>query len=71
MANVEKLEKALEPYIKAAQKVGGRGGGGRAPSAYRSQLQAIREWGKSRGFKVSERGRVSKELRDAYEAAQP
>jgi hypothetical protein len=70
-ANVQKLEKALEPYIKAAQKVsGGRRGRPTARTITDPEtLHIIREWGKAQGLKVSDRGRVSKEVRDAYEAA--
>jgi hypothetical protein len=30
----------------------------------------VRTWAKENGYEVSERGRISAEIRDAYEAAQ-
>jgi hypothetical protein len=32
----------------------------------REQNQAIREWARKRGMKVSDRGRISSEVTDAY-----
>jgi hypothetical protein len=64
--NAQKLHDALAPYIAAARKVGGR----RAASAPdKPDLPAMRAWAKEHGIKVSERGRVSQEVQDAYRAA--
>jgi len=69
--NEEKLIAALEPFTSRARKVGG----GRRSSAKphsgkndKNQLQAIREWARANGHKVSDRGRVSQEVQDAYNA---
>ena len=70
-ANIDKLQEALAPFSEAARKVrptrsprrGGRQGGSTGKSAL------IREWARSQGMKVSERGRVSQEIIDAFEAA--
>ena len=35
----------------------------------REQLQAIRDWARKAGYGVSERGRISQQIRDAFEAA--
>ena len=35
----------------------------------RDQIQAIREWAKSAGYEVSSRGRISKAIQDAFDAA--
>jgi hypothetical protein len=73
--NAQKLYDALAPFIAAGRRVGGRRSSD-APAATassgaeREQLQAIREWGRQNGFTVNERGRVSKELNEAYHAAQ-
>lgn len=65
--NAAQFHEALDKYIAAATKVGG---GKPGKTARRSQdLAAIREWGKAKGFKVSDRGRVSAELKDAYNKA--
>ncbi len=77
-ANAEKLRNAFAPYVGAARR-GGRPGGGRSRSggaapraAARSgggENAAIREWAKANGHAVSERGRISGQVRDAYAAA--
>jgi hypothetical protein len=71
--NAAKLRDALSFYIAHARRVGGRrqtsrSGGGTA-SARGSDLQKIREWAKENGYKVSDRGRISKEVQEAYAAA--
>ena len=66
--NKDKLGKALQPFIDAARKVGGRrsSGGTRGKS---SNLAAIRAWAKDNNHKVSERGRIPAAVIAAYEAA--
>lgn len=67
--NAAEFHKSLDKYIAAATKVGGAKA--RKPSrGTKEDLAAIRAWGKANGFKVSERGRVSSELKDAYTKAQ-
>lgn len=72
--NAGKLRDALASYVAAAR----RGGGGRRRSAAgsvpvnrrqsvdREQNQAIREWARKRGMKVSDRGRIPAEVLEAY-----
>ena len=70
--NAQKLIKALEPYTTAARKTGGRRSGtGRSTrtGAGKAQLSQMREWGKANGYKVSDRGRVSAELQEAFHKA--
>jgi len=64
-SNAKKLSDALAPYIAAARRVGNRRGVG----PEKPDLPAIRAWAKEEGIKVSERGRVSKDVQDAYRAA--
>ncbi len=71
--NASKLRDALASYVAAARRAGGRrrgaaGGGqaGRRPSIDREQNQAIRDWARKRGMKVSDRGRIPAEVLDAY-----
>ncbi len=74
--NIDKLRDALAPYVAAARRAGGRrraaqsgGGGGagaRRGSVDREQNQAIREWARKRGMKVSDRGRIPAEVLEAY-----
>jgi hypothetical protein len=71
--NVAALEKALEKYIAAGRKVGRRttrGAGRRSASADpKEDLAAIREWAKANGYRVADRGRVSAEVKEAFNAA--
>ncbi|HZY00150.1 MAG TPA: Lsr2 family protein [Dermatophilaceae bacterium] len=76
----EKLERfvAAASPVKAAKSVPARRGprGKAATSAKtapvpsnRDQVQAIREWAKSAGYEVSARGRISKAIQEAFDAA--
>lgn len=74
--NAEKLREALADFIDSARRSGGRkraagkvAAPGRVPrtaSADREQNQAIREWARKQGMKVSDRGRIPSEVLDAY-----
>ncbi len=71
--NADKLRDALASYVGAARKAAGRrrasaavGGANRRPSIDREQNQAIREWARKRGMKVSDRGRIPAEVLEAY-----
>jgi nucleoid-associated protein Lsr2 len=70
-AHAKDLRNALEPYMKAGRKTGGRRDGRRAGSVTRDhdQIAAIRDWAKTHGLKVSDRGRISAEVQEAYNAA--
>ncbi|MDP9497524.1 MAG: Lsr2 family protein [Actinomycetota bacterium] len=79
------LRDAFAPFVGAARRAGrpsgdgkpqrrgsrgrssdgGSGGGG----SNKERTQAIRDWARSNGYKVSERGRLSGEVVAAYEAA--
>ena len=70
--NLAAFEKALKPYVDAATKVPKGSATPRRPakSASRGQnLAAVREWAKSAGIKVPDRGRLPKKVLDQYEAA--
>lgn len=63
---------AVKKYTDVATKTGGRGvrtGGGSRPKSANNQTQAIRAWARENGREVSERGRISKDVQDAYNAA--
>ena len=71
-AHAEDLRSVLEPYIKAGRKTGSRRDGRRrspGASADKDQIKAMRDWAKGKGLKVSERGRISAEVQDAYNKA--
>ena len=75
--NAAKLRDALAPYVGAARKAGGRGRGRAARQtavaekparSNRDQTAAIREWARANGHQVSDRGRISKSVIEAYQA---
>ena len=82
--HAEALREIFAPYIAAARRTGGRarsGSGGRGRSSSsggpvsnaagrgREALKAIRDWAKSSGWSVSDRGRLPNNVVEAYEAA--
>lgn len=73
-ANAAKMRDSFAQWIGVARRSGGRrqtrrAGRGGGSGASRDELARMREWGRENGFKVSDRGRVSKELQEAYAAA--
>ena len=68
--NAGKLREALAPYVGTARRVSGRSGrkAGRGRSVGPSPSE-IREWARENGYDVSDRGRVSADIKAAYEAA--
>ncbi|MEV0257951.1 Lsr2 family protein [Streptomyces sp. NPDC050732] len=72
-ANADKLRGALEDFVKAGRRTGGRSSGrGKTRTATASGGQdtaAIRAWAKENGFEVNDRGRVPASIREAYEKA--
>lgn len=73
-ANAAKLRDTFAQYTGTARKIGGRasagrgrarsGGGGRD-----NRTAQIREWARSNGHKVNERGRIAADVVAAYEKA--
>jgi hypothetical protein len=68
--NRAKLHKALAPYIEHGRRVATRRPrSGITSASPRVDRAALRAWAKGHGLKVSERGRISAELMEQYEAA--
>ena len=67
------LRDSLATWVGHARRVGGRSTSAARPATRRrrgdSDAQAIREWAKGQGLEVSERGRISAEVREAYDKA--
>ncbi|OIQ94685.1 nucleoid-associated protein Lsr2 [mine drainage metagenome] len=69
------LRDALASWVGHARKVGGRtvsrtaNRGRRTSGPANGEATVIREWARSNGHEVSERGRISAEVRAAYAAA--
>lgn len=70
--NAGKLRDALAPYLGHARKVTGarRGRRSSAPAAGAGHsAKEIRDWARSNGHQVPERGRIPATVREAFEAA--
>ncbi len=66
--NADSLRDALAPWLAHARKTGGRRKRPGKPGAATSTSD-IRAWAQENGHDVSSRGRVSAEVREAYERA--
>ncbi|AHH93757.1 Lsr2 family protein [Kutzneria viridogrisea] len=75
--NASKLRDGLAEFVASARRSGGRKRGvgklaavgavkARPAAADREQNQAIREWARKQGRKVSDRGRIPADVLDAY-----
>lgn len=74
-ANAAKLRKALDPYIVNGRRtIGGVRAGQRRPPRGKStdglDSQAVRDWAKSQGIHVKERGRIPVGVVLQFKAAQ-
>ncbi|WP_028050643.1 Lsr2 family protein [Cellulomonas sp. URHD0024] len=71
-SHATELRDALAQWVGHARKLGGRTSSKPAARGRRSSsgdAQAIREWAKEHGHQVSERGRISAEVKAAYDAS--
>ena len=71
-AHLDQLASALAPFIEKARKL--TAGAGRRPavrgaSTGGGDASTVRTWAREHGYEVSDRGRVPKEIRDAYSQA--
>lgn len=77
--NAEALRNSFAEYVGHARRAGRSAGGGagarrRAPAASTPRSSSadnagVRSWAKDNGYDVSERGRISAAIREAYEKA--
>ena len=71
--NADALREALSGYVGHARKVTGGARRGRkaagSSSNTNSNTKDVREWAKGQGMDVSERGRISADVQQAYDAA--
>ncbi len=69
--NAESLRNDLAKWVGAARRTGGRRGP--APVARgadrRQDLAKVREWARGKGYEVSDRGRISAAVQQAYDQA--
>ena len=62
---VDVARRADQPRRGRRRADGGAGRGRRGPT----DLSEVRAWARGQGYKVSDRGRISAEVQEAYEAA--
>lgn len=67
------LRESMEEWVAKAHRVAGRANRRRGAAAGRSSTsssenQKIRDWAREHGHEVSDRGRISAEIREAYAA---
>jgi Lsr2 len=72
--HADELRAALDRYVHAARKVGGRqtrarAGAGKEPAPVDYSPQAVRAWAKAHKIDVSPRGRIPRSVVDRFRAA--
>ncbi len=67
--NAAKLRDALSGYIGHARKVSTTRKRRSSVSSSGPSARELRDWARSNGYEVSDRGRVPAEVREAFEAA--
>ena len=66
--NAKGLREALAKYVAAGRRAGGRSGAKRRTQVGTSARE-IRDWARSNGHQVPDRGRIPSDVREAFEAA--
>ncbi|MEH0059039.1 MULTISPECIES: histone-like nucleoid-structuring protein Lsr2 [Auritidibacter] len=59
--NADAFRKLLKPYIRKAESI--------APPAPGNEAAKIREWARKNGYNVSRRGRLHRDIEEAYRNA--
>ncbi|MFI6509671.1 Lsr2 family protein [Streptosporangium sp. NPDC050855] len=74
--NADRLREVLAPFINAARPIrqerqgrGRKGGTTGSRAMDREKSARVREWAKTQGMNVSERGRIASSIVEKYEAA--
>src|ERR1039458_536796 len=63
------LDKVAQQFIPHARKVRRLSWGGRRPASPRQHSASVRDWAKSQGLVVSDRGRIPADVERKYAAA--
>lgn len=66
-ANRERMQKSLQPFMEAGRRVGPKRPARRTASLV--DTAAIRTWAQGQGLEVAERGRISADIVEKYNAA--
>lgn len=68
--NARQLRDELGVYVEKGRKVRGRSAAQRrSTTSARDETRRIREWAEKNGYSPSSRGRISKNIMEAYQAA--
>jgi nucleoid-associated protein Lsr2 len=67
--NAAKLRDSLAKYVAAARRASPRARRGARRGTAGPSTAQIRDWARSNGYEVSDRGRISAEIRAAYDTA--
>jgi hypothetical protein len=67
--NARQLREQLAVWTDKARRVGGRRSTSSRSASSSNETARIRTWAKDNGYEISERGRISTEIREAYNAA--
>lgn len=71
-ANSGRLRDSLAAFVQHGRRIGGRARRGQSVAAVsgrsRADTEAIREWARSNGHQISDRGRIPARVLDAYAA---
>lgn len=67
--NAAKLRDSLAVWIGHAERTGGRRTSRPSGRTGRRDVGAVRTWARANGYEVSDRGRISTEIQEAYEKA--
>jgi hypothetical protein len=66
--NADKLRTALSSYVAGATRVGRKSGTRGTRSQSGPSAREVRDWARSNGFKVPDRGRIPNDVREAFDA---
>jgi hypothetical protein len=67
--NAKALRGALAKYVAASRRAGGRPAAAKRRTQVGTSAREIRDWARSNGRHVPDRGRIPSEVREAFEAA--
>ncbi|MDE9364442.1 Lsr2 family protein [Luteipulveratus sp. YIM 133132] len=70
-SNAAEFRKELSTWTESARRTGGRRSTTKAPgTSNRHDLTKVRDWARDNGYSVSDRGRVSREIQEAYDKSE-
>ncbi|WP_010552440.1 histone-like nucleoid-structuring protein Lsr2 [Brachybacterium paraconglomeratum] len=67
--NAQRMRDQLSEWAAKGRRVGGRRISGSRSSSSSNETAKIRAWARENGYEISERGRIAKEIREAYATA--